>query len=173
MFDDDCLCSPSYHRHRSAKFTSILHITNSNTAALYIWLLHALSPSNHCPSNRLPVYRRATLPANNHVSFRPLVLSVRHLRFLTAMRNLPRKEKAWTIVLSIGVISSRTSSLAPAPDQRTSHLANSPLIAHWDTHVLPFAQAETVTPVLLRPSSTRPCPPRSLFCADWRRPVLC
>ena len=67
VFDDDCLCSPSYHRHRFAKFTSILHLTNSNTAALYIWLLHALSPSNHCPSNRLPVYRRATLPANNHV----------------------------------------------------------------------------------------------------------
>ena len=67
VFDDDRLCSPSYHRLRSAKFTSILHLTNSNTAALYIWLLHPLSPSNHCPSNRLPVFRRATLPANNHV----------------------------------------------------------------------------------------------------------
>ena len=55
----------------------------------------------------------------------------------------------------------RSIQSCPAPDQRTSHLANSPRIAHWDTHVLPFAQAGTVTPVLLRPSPTRPCPPRS------------
>ena len=36
----------------------------------------------------------------------------------------------------------------------TSHLVNSPRIAHWDIRVLLFTQAGPVTPALLRPSST-------------------